>query len=112
MGAMAFHQRVIERDRFQTGLLAEREALPRADADIVARRDGISLRQPGVGESVIGIRSNRLLEQVDAFLNTLGFPAIPKLASLEIQTVRFGVACACAAETVLCGACQPKPQAV
>ena len=73
----------------------EREEDPplRGDVD-VAWSYVISVGESCVSQRIVGISGDRLLEQVDAFLDAVRRAAIPKLAAFEVESVSFGIASA------------------
>ena len=62
-----------------------------ADADGIAGRDVVSIGEPGVGEGVVGIGGDRLLEEVDTFFQAVGGASVPGLAAFEIQAIGLGI---------------------
>ena len=88
---MGLGKRVIQFERLTSGFLCQQLRLPRSDADLIAGNYIVGLRQPGIGEGIVGICGNGLMEKVDALLESFRRAAIPELAGFQIEAVGFRI---------------------
>ncbi len=98
---MSFGQRAIELKSFAAGFVTHGLSLFGADANAVAGSDVVGVGQSDVGEGVVGIGGDGLLEEVDAFLQARRRASVPELAAFEIKAIGFGIAGSGLAEFLL-----------
>ena len=83
-GRVRFRKSVIQFNRFAAGFVGQYFALLRGDADAVAGSDVVGIGESGIGEGVVGIGGDRLLEQIDTLLQAVGRASVPELPTLQI----------------------------
>src|SRR5580700_4045550 len=88
---MCLWQAVIQFERLVCGFLRQRSGLPGGYAYPVARNHVVSITQPGISKSVVRIGGNRLLEQINALLQTFRGAPVPELSALQIEAVGLGI---------------------
>jgi hypothetical protein len=65
--------------------------LPRREPTDSRSKQRVRVSQSGVSERVVRVFVDRLLEVLDAFVQTLRRPPIPVVAAQEIESVSLGV---------------------
>src|SRR5262249_12181839 len=85
---MGFCLLLIESDRFERRLLG-------SSVIFLRRREGVPgegsvcVGQAGVGERVLGIELNCLLEVLDAFVDVVLVSLVPQVTAAQVELIRF-----------------------
>ncbi len=83
---MRFGERIIECNCFVRGGPGFRKRISRRSLTPVVKQV-VRVRQPGIGESIIGIHTNRLLKVIDTLLQTLFRTLCPEESSFQVKLI-------------------------
>src|SRR5215467_12191407 len=83
-------KRVVKLQGFSRSLLDSCKPFFRRNP-VQAPQDVVAISQPGVGESIARIQTNRLLKIIYCFLQSLPGPLVPEVTALQVQLIRLCV---------------------
>src|SRR4029079_8506067 len=86
---MGFGEIVVDLDRSQCSLFSFWHYFARREMNI--RQAKISIRQPAVGQGVVGVDLNRLLENLDGLQHPFSAVFVPEKAASQVKIVGFNV---------------------
>src|SRR6185369_9152385 len=86
---MGFGEIVVDLDRSQCSLFSFWHYFARREMNI--RQAKISIRQPAVGQGVVGVDPNRLLENLDGLQHPFFAVSVPEITASQVEIVGFNV---------------------
>src|SRR6266850_4620815 len=88
---MSLTQRGIQFQRFFRGLASFRACFLWRECSAVARQGEVRTNKPRIGEGIIGVLRNGLLEIVNRLVHSTGRSAVPIESALQVQLISFWV---------------------